>query len=171
MLTLGTGLGGAALSRGLRYRGANSEHPEIGHMPVDPSGPECYCGIRGCLEILASGEGIGKQGQEQGIGNSKAVFERAAEGDSMAQAIIDRAVSAMKTAVWNILHMFLPNRILLGGGVIEKHGRVFLPELVGIPEKATMVTQSRVEIVEAALGNRAGVIGAASLAFRVGQLP
>ena len=57
MLTIGTGLGGAVLIDGAILRGAAREHPEIGHLIVDPSGPECYCGSRGCLESLAAGTG------------------------------------------------------------------------------------------------------------------
>ncbi len=166
MLTLGTGVGGAALNSGRLYRGTHSEHPEIGHIPIDPTGPECYCGTRGCLESLASGEGIGLQGQTIGLKDSQEVFERAAAGDSGAQSILNHAASALSMAVWTILHTFLPERIILGGGMIEKHSAFFLASLPETIRKATMITQSQVDVIQAELGNKAGVIGAASLVFR-----
>ncbi|HEY9171990.1 MAG TPA: ROK family protein, partial [Verrucomicrobiae bacterium] len=74
MLTLGTGVGGAAIVFGNIYRGVNGEHPELGHLLVAPDGPACYCGSRGCLESLASGTAIGAAGKEIGLADARAVF-------------------------------------------------------------------------------------------------
>lgn len=166
MLTLGTGVGGAAISQGQLYRGSNSEHPEIGHMPVMFDGPDCYCGAKGCLEALASGGGIASQGEAIGLKDTREVFEQAGNGHPAAQEIIDRALLALKMATWTILHTFLPQRIILGGGIIEKHPELFLDPLPEIIRQSTMVTQTQVDVVLAELGNKAGVIGAASLPFR-----
>ncbi|MCZ7635475.1 MAG: ROK family protein [Verrucomicrobia bacterium] len=68
LLTFGTGIGGAAMVRGALYRGANGEHPELGHIPVLPDGPACYCGHRGCLESLASGTALADAGRPHGWG-------------------------------------------------------------------------------------------------------
>ena len=80
------------------YRGAGGEHPEIGHIVVADDGPDCFCGRRGCLESLASGTAIGAMGRESSIGDSRAVFAAAAEGDPEARRIVGRATSAMANA-------------------------------------------------------------------------
>ena len=98
MLTFGTGVGGGALVGGRVYRGVNGEHPEIGHIIVDPEGPECYCGVRGCLESVASGTALAKAGQAEGFGDAAEVFERAAAGDESASRLVDRAVAAGPSA-------------------------------------------------------------------------
>src|SRR5882724_1719721 len=63
MVTLGTGIGGAVIMDGRIFRGANGEHPELGHLPIQPDGRRCYCGARGCWESLASGTAIAAQGE------------------------------------------------------------------------------------------------------------
>jgi glucokinase len=166
MLTLGTGVGGAALTQGKLYRGKRGEHPEIGHIPVDRSGPACYCGTQGCLESLASGEGIGNQGLGIGLSDAAEVFMKAGQGNREAQAIIDRAVSALESATWTLIHTFLPERLILGGGVLDHHPDLFLDPLREQARKTAMVSTGPVEVVRASLGNSAGVVGAASLVFR-----
>lgn len=94
MLTLGTGVGGAAIVRGEIYRGANGEHPELGHVIVSDNGPPCYCGCRGCLESLASGTAIGAFGQTEGFADARAVFAGARNGKTGARTIVDRALAA-----------------------------------------------------------------------------
>ncbi len=91
MLTLGTGVGGGAVIDGQVYRGTRGEHPELGHIPIDPAGPECYCGTRGCLEAIASGTAIAAAGREAGYATSRDVFAAAAQGQPPARAIVERA--------------------------------------------------------------------------------
>lgn len=164
MATLGTGVGGAVLVNGQIYRGVNGEHPELGHLSVLPDGPECYCGTRGCWESLASGTAIAAAGKPLGFKDSRAVFAAAAS-DAQAAAIVQRAISATVTATWTMLHTVLPQRMVFGGGIGEEHFDVFA---VAIRQQIGRVTQipKATEIVKAALGNDAGVIGAACLAFQ-----
>ena len=108
MLTVGTGIGGAALIDGAILRGAAGEHPEIGHLIVDPAGPDCYCGSRGCLEAFAAGPALARAGAEFGYAGAEAVFAAAESGAEPAQAIIARSADAMETAVWSLIHTFLP---------------------------------------------------------------
>ncbi len=164
MVTLGTGIGGAALVSGQIYRGVNGEHPELGHIPVLPDGPECYCGTRGCWESLASGPAIAAAGKPLGFKDSRAVFA-AAPGDANAAAIVRRAVNATATATWALLHTCLPERIVLGGGIGEEHFDHFAGAMRQQIARATQVPKTGIEIVKARLGNEAGVIGAACLAF------
>lgn len=165
MVTLGTGVGGAALLNGEIHRGVGGEHPELGHLAVLPDGPECYCGRRGCWESLASGTAIGTAGKPFGFADSRAVFA-AAPGDAHAAAIIERAVSATVAAAWTLAHTFLPQRIILGGGIGEEHFDRFAVAIRRQIAVATQIPKHRVEIVKAELGNDAGVIGAACLAFQ-----
>ena len=97
MLTIGTGLGGAVLIDGAILSGAANEHPEIGHVIVDPTGPECYCGGRGCLEALAAGPALARAGAEYGYTDSEAVFAAAEAGEEPARAIVARSADAMET--------------------------------------------------------------------------
>ncbi len=121
MLTLGTGVGGGVVIDGRVYRGTQGEHPELGHIPIDPDGPSCYCGTRGCLESIASGTSIGAAGRALGMSDSRDVFARCAQGEPAAAAILDRARSALGIASWTILHTFMPELIVLGGGVMDEH--------------------------------------------------
>src|SRR6185436_11046909 len=111
---------GAVLVNGQIYRGVNGEHPELGHIPIFPDGPECYCGTRGCWESLASGTAIATAGKPFGFNDSRAVLA-AASADANAAAIVQRAVNATATAAWTLLHTVLPQRIIVGGGIGEEH--------------------------------------------------
>ena len=165
MVTLGTGVGGAVLVNGEIYRGVKGEHPELGHIAVVPDGPECYCGTRGCWESLASGTAIAVAGEPFGFSDSRAVFA-AAPNDAKAAMLVQRAVKATAAAVWDLCHTILPQRVILGGGIGEEHFDVFAAAIRQQLSRATQFSKDRVEIVKAALGNDAGVIGAASLAFQ-----
>jgi glucokinase len=165
MVTLGTGVGGALLINGAIHRGVDGEHPETGHIPVLRDGPECYCGTRGCWESLASGTAIAAAGQAFGFKDSRAVFAAAAS-DANARAIVQRAVDATAIATWTLLHTSLPQRIILGGGIGEEHFETFATAMRRPIARATQIPKDRIEIVKAQLGNHAGVIGAACLAFQ-----
>lgn len=165
MVTLGTGIGGAILVNGQIHRGVNGEHPELGHIPVLSDGPECYCGTRGCWESFASGTAIGAAGKPFGFSDSRAVFA-AAPRDTNAAVIVQRAVNATAKATWTLLHTFLPERIVLGGGIGEAHFDWFAAAMREQIACATQIPKGRVEIIKAQLGNDAGVIGAACLALQ-----
>jgi len=163
MLTLGTGIGGAVLLDGKIYHGAGGAHPELGHVPVLPGGPECYCGIRGCYEIIAAGPAIAEAGAAIGLEGSEAVFAAAAEGEPKASVIIDGVMAATEAAVWTLLHTFLPELILFGGGIIDGHWPLFEAAAHKSLAAAVLARNENVTIARAALGNDAGIVGAASL--------
>jgi len=165
MVTLGTGIGGAILVNGEIYRGLIGEHPEIGHIAVRPDGADCYCGTRGCWESIASGTAIAASGQRLGFADSRAVFA-AASGDENASAIVREAVEATASALWTLVHTLLPQRIILGGGIGVEHFEPFAAAIRARLLRATQLPKKAgVDIVRAALGKDAGVIGAAGLAF------
>jgi glucokinase len=170
-LTLGTGVGGGVVIDGRVYRGVADEHPELGHIPIDSTGPPCYCGTNGCLESMASGTAIALAGQAAGLGDSRAVFRAAACGNPAATRIVERVRTALATAAWTILHTFMPELIVLGGGVVDDHYEVLAPAMADQVGRATMVPRAGVSVVKARLGNDAGIVGAASLAFTNGTPP
>ena len=165
MLTLGTGVGGGVIVDGRVYRGTRGDHPELGHIPIDPAGPACYCGTRGCLEAIASGTAIAAAGETIGLADSREVFARAAAGDAGARAIVERVRGALSIATWTILHTFMPELIVLGGGVIDEHYDRLASAVEEAIPRATMVPKGGTRVVKAALGNEAGMVGAASLAL------
>jgi glucokinase len=166
MLTFGTGVGGGAILDGRVYRGVQGEHPELGHIPIDSSGPDCYCGTRGCLEAIASGTAISRAAQEAGMGDSHQVFSRAAGGDERTRAIVARVADSLRIAVWTLLHTFMPEVIVLGGGIMDEHFEKLSARAVHSLGHSTMTPKGSVRIVKARLGNEAGLVGAASLALR-----
>lgn len=171
MLTLGTGVGGAALVRGQVHRGVQGEHPELGHVPVAPDGPVCYCGIRGCLESLASGTAIGEAGRAFGLPDAPAVFAAARQGHARARAVVERAVAAAACAAWTVFHTLLPQRLILGGGMMDEHFELFAAAMRQRVAGATQFSPGAVDIARAALGNDAGLVGAASLVFAAAARP
>ncbi len=139
MLTFGTGIGTGILVHGRIHRGVQDEHPEMGHIPVESDGSNCYCGRNGCFESIASGTAITEAGRANNFRDSQHVFEAAGQGDPAAQKIVSRAARATATAAWTILHTFLPERIILGGGIIDDHFELFAAPIHEAIAAATMV--------------------------------
>jgi glucokinase len=165
MLTFGTGVGGAAILGGHVHRGVQGEHPELGHLVVAPEGPSCYCGARGCLESLASGAALGAAGGELGLADARAVFAAADRGDRAAGTIVERAVQAGASAAWTIFHTLLPQRLILGGGIMDDQFSRFAAAMNLRLAGATQFSRGAVDIRGAELGNDAGLVGAASVVF------
>ncbi len=161
MLTFGTGIGGAIRIGGAILRGLGGEHPELGHVPVDPAGPRCYCGANGCFEILASGSALAAAARDLCLRDARQLLARAAEGDPAALGVRSRALAATATAAWTILHTVLPQRLVLGGGMMDEHYELFAAAVSEATSRATLVPASRVSVARAQLGNRAGLVGAA----------
>ncbi len=163
MLTIGTGIGGAVLVDGTILRGAAGEHPKIGHLIVDPAGPACYCGGRGCLESLAAGPALARAGAEHGYADAEAVFAAASAGAAPAQAIVARGADAVETGIWSLIHVFLPEVILFGGGIGERHFALYREAAGRALARAVLAPEGAIRVVKAALGNDAGMVGAAAL--------
>lgn len=166
MLTFGTGIGGGTVTNGEVVRGVKGEHPELGHVPVDSQGPDCYCGTCGCLESIASGTAIGLAGKAAGFDQARDVFAAAKNGDEAATRIVNRAIDAAAVAAWTICHTLLPERLVLGGGMMDEHFDLFGQEIRRKLSKATQFSKEAVQVVQAALGNDAGIVGAGILALR-----
>lgn len=170
---LGTGCGGGIVRDGAIHRGRNALAGEWGHTRIDPAGPVCYCGGRGCVETLISGSGLSRRHLElTGRARSaEAIFAAAAAGDPVATDIVARFHEDFGRALANVVNTLDPDVIVLGGG---------LSNLDTLYDRGVAAIRRHVfgdvfttPVVRHALGDSAGVIGAALLgasedAFRSG---
>ena len=161
LVTLGTGIGGGLVMGGKLQRGSNGFAGEIGHMVVQPDGPFCVCGRRGCWERFASGRGLqmlagGRKGEE--------VVAAARMGDRESIAVIDSFAHWVALGLVNLTNLLDPACIVLGGGLAAAPDMFLGPikrefgALLYSPDN-----RPRPELVFAELGEQAGAIGAALL--------
>jgi len=182
LLTLGTGIGGGIIIDGKLYTGSYGGAAEIGHMIIVEDGPECGCGNKGCLEALASGTAIAREAkrridkgeksslteQVQGKQNditAEKVYLAAKDGDSLSLEVIAGAARYLGTGVLNLVHIFSPDVVILGGSVAQMGDLLFEPVRQIVREKAFPLMAKSVQIVPARLGNDAGLVGAAVYAL------
>jgi glucokinase len=178
LLTLGTGIGGGIIIEGKLYQGVSGAAGELGHMTIDESGPVCGCGNTGCLEILASGRAIAREavkrikaGEKSSLTESKIenitaekVAAAAKAGDSLAKEVISRAAHYLGVGLINIVNIFSPEMVVIGGGMAEIGEILLGPAKELVKKRAFGISAGAVEIVTAELGNEAGVYGAAAYA-------
>jgi glucokinase len=187
VVTLGTGIGGGIVDTGRVLVGAAGFAGEIGHITVDPSGPPCPCGRRGCWERYASGDGLGRLARDAAYaGRLHAVTALAGgdpelvRGEHVTRAALRQepgALAVLEELGWwvavglaNLTAVLDPERIVLGGGLAEAGEILVAPTRRAFAELVEGGRQRpEIEIVPAALGERAGAIGAA-LAARAGGL-
>jgi glucokinase len=181
MVTMGTGIGGGIVAGGRLLEGRNGFAGEIGHMVVDPHGPPCPCGKRGCWERFASGSSLGRLAREAAqAGRLDGVVARAGgdpeavRGEHLTAAALsgDRgALAVMSDFGWwlalglaNLANALDPAVIVLGGGLIEAGDVVMVPVRDAFAALAEAPEARGVHVVAAQLGERAGAVGAALLA-------
>ncbi len=179
-VTIGTGIGGGFVVDGRLYRGAGGAHPEIGHHIVDPSGPPCTCGARGCWESLASGPALADwynaHRPDASIlvepRDAKEICALANQGDPHALLAVDREGYYLGLGLANLVTLFVPDVIALGGGLMQSR-RLFwnrIQDTVGAA--CGYVPRDNVRIVPAVLGEDVALIGAACVWFnRFGDAP
>lgn len=161
MVTLGTGIGGGLVSGGVLQHGAHGHAGEIGHMVVDPSGPLCPCGRRGCWERYASGTGLAYlAGGETG----ESLMHRAMNRESDALTVLDEYAKWIALGLANLTNMTDPSCIVLGGGVIRS-SEILMPVVQRWFTEMLYSAAHRAhpELRSAELGEQAGAIGAALL--------
>ena len=180
-LTVSTGVGGGWIIDGRPYRGTDGMAGEIGHTVVNPDGPLCVCGRRGCVEVLACGPAIARRARErlEAEPQSGAILRRliehdlaaltadrvsraASEGDVLAEEALLAAARDLGTGIGSALSLMNPQRVVLGGGV-TKSGEKYWAE-VRRAARANTLPEISVEIVPAALGDDAPLWGAVALA-------
>jgi glucokinase len=176
-VTVSSGIGSGLIFGGRLYRGASGQAGEIGHTVIDPDGPRCACGRRGCLEAIASGFAIARaaaaavaDGRPTALsaappGPSAADVARAAhDGDQVAREIFARAGAALGAGLADLINLLNPAMIIVGGGVARAGDLLWAPMRRVIDAEAFPHARSAVRIVPAALGDAAGSVGAAAVA-------
>ncbi|MDD4875589.1 MAG: ROK family protein [Dehalococcoidales bacterium] len=178
LLTIGTGIGGGIIIDGKLYSGTNGTAGEIGHMTISTNGPKCTCGNVGCLEMLVSGKAIARetikrirQGEKSSLVNvnditAEEVLKAAQDGDFLASKVIFKAATCLGIGMVNIVNIFNPEMIIIGGGAANMGNLLINPAKQIVREKAFQLPANTVQIVPAQLGNDAGVFGAAIFAFQ-----
>jgi glucokinase len=168
-VTVGTGIGGGVILDGELYRGVQNAHPEFGHHLIDPSGPACLCGFRGCWESLAAGPAMVTWLKSAAPNeyphlrelSAKLVCQLAREGDALARQAVERETYYLGVGLANLVTLFAPDAIVLGGSVM-KSADLFLPGIrKQIGESCCFVPWQRTELSLASLGENANLIGAA----------
>ncbi|GLP80003.1 ROK family protein [Mycobacterium antarcticum] len=164
-ITVGTGIGVGVVRDGALHHGAKGTHPEAGHLVVDPAGPLCYCGARGCVEVLASASAVATAGVTAGVideGGSAKDVHQAAGDDPRATAIVERARSAIAAAARTLVAVHGADTVILAGN--------------GIGDVDAMMARVRLDVATylfappggvavrpSALQGLAGCVGAAAL--------
>lgn len=161
-VTVSTGVGGGIVFDGHLIRGASGLAGHVGHIVVEPDGPICGCGRRGCLEVTASGRAIEMIARAAtGLHlTAKDVFERVEAGDRILAQVVDKAVARMRLGLANLQATLDTNVVVLGGGVgmNPTYSQRLEAALIGEPEPF------RPHVRPALLGHDAALIGVADLA-------
>jgi glucokinase len=182
MLTIGTGIGGGVIIGGELYRGSIGAASEPGHMVIDLNGPPCQgtCPNHGCLEALASGTALAREGTaaagshpesalglalaREGAVTGKTVTESAIDGDEVARGVLELVGMRLGVGLSSLANIFNPDLIVIGGGVIVAGDLLLEPARRELRERA-LPPMNETPVLEATMGNDAGMIGAAEMAL------
>lgn len=175
-LTVSTGIGSGIIINGRIYRGQGNAG-ELGHMIINLDGSRCSCGNFGCLEALASGTAIIKKAKKAPKNsliwrlaqklpfNASLVFLAAENGDKFAQKIIKNSLMSLSIGLINIIHIFHPDKIILGGGVMTNK-KIILPFIKNFVRRKVMPGfRKNIKIEVTKLGSNIGLIGAGAVAI------
>jgi glucokinase len=180
-LTIGTGIGGGIWLDGKIYRGSTGAGAELGHMVVDFDGPPCQgnCPGRGCVETLASGTAIAREGSEAALANpdsvlgemigksgeltAEQVHRAAVEGDEVAIGVIETSGRYLGAALVSLVNLFEPEVVVVGGGAMAMGELLLGPARQEVRDRA-LKPMRETPVMPAVLGPDAGMIGAATLA-------
>ena len=177
-ITLGTGVGSGAVLNGKLYTGFNYAGMEAGHMVIEKDGAPCTCGRKGCFEAYSSATALVRMTREAMQAhrdsamwafspklekvNGLTSFECAKKGDAAAQAVVDGYVGYLACGVANLINIFQPEVLCVGGGVSKQGDNLLRPLQAAVDgEEFTRDAPRRTELAIAQLGNDAGIIGAA----------
>jgi glucokinase len=172
---VGTGIGGGLILNGSLFTGNQFKAAEYGHMILDPEGPLCNCGQRGCLEAFSSKTGMASYIRQQvsrgrasimsdklenGVFKSKAMKKAIEANDTVAMEAVDRACHYLAVATGNMINTISPDIIVYGGGVIEAMGELFMSKILSEVDRYCMPSiRSTVELKAAALGDDSVIYG------------
>jgi len=187
-ITISTGIGGGIVIDGKIYSGAIGAAGEVGHMTVDDDGPICNCGNRGCWETLASGTALAREARhriEEGVRtsileyadgdvekvNPQVINSAARQGDSLAKELIGRTGYYVGVGLANLVNIFNPELIVIGGGLSNIGDMLFEPAFKVAGERAYKEAFQAVRFASAELGRNSGVLGAAAFALQEMRKP
>lgn len=178
-VTLGTGVGGGIVVNGRLYNGFNFIGGELGHMVIALEGVPCSCGRKGCWEAYASATALIRQTKEaaesdkdskmwdyykkEGKFTGRTAFNAAKEGDKTAQMVVDNYVKYVGCGLANIINIFQPEIIVVGGGIANEGDALMNPVRDYVNSQTYTKDVKACRIERASLGNDAGIIGAALL--------
>ena len=176
---VGTGMGGGLILNGELYTGHLFKAAEYGHLIMEPEGPLCNCGQRGCLEAFSSKQGMTSYIRQQisrgrktcmeeavadGVFKSKALKNALSAGDEVAREAVYRACHYLAIASGNLVNTFSPDVVVYGGGVIEAVGDYFMERILSEVDQFCMPSiRETVEFKKAALGDDSILYGALSM--------
>jgi glucokinase len=174
IVTIGTGIGVGLLVDGDVQRKPDGSHGEAGHHLLDPEGPQCYCGARGCWEVLAAGPALARAALEgdapsllDGIARedheaiADAVITAALAGDPAATEVVDRIARWVGRGLVNLVAFFTPDTVLLGGGVGARCFSLMAPTIASVLEQHRSLIPTDVNVRVAETTDDAGLLGAA----------
>jgi glucokinase len=182
VVTVGTGIGGGLILDGEIFRGRSGAAPELGHVVIDADGPRCQgsCPNRGCVEALASGTALAREGLEAAEENpdselgraladaetidGRRVVAAALAGDEPARAAVRLIGARLGTALASFANLFEPDVFVIGGGIAAAGDLLIEPAAAEMRSRA-LPPQNRAPVVAAELGWQAGVVGAATMAL------
>jgi glucokinase len=176
-LTLGTGVGGGIILDGRIWHGADGMAGEVGHMTIIPDGRSCGCGNRGCLEMYASSRGIvmtfkamcaGKHldAEDRKEVTSAQIYQAARNGDTVAHLVMKDMGRYLGIGVANLINIFNPEMVVIGGGVKAAWDLFIDATREEVRKRAFTYAAERTKIVPSMLGDEAGMVGAAAVAFQ-----
>ncbi len=178
-ITVSTGIGGGLIIDGKLYRGASGNAGEIGHITIDPEGPRCGCGNRGCVEAFASGAALAAQGealvargaspalarlaQEEGVITGGTVGRAAEQGDPEARRLVERAGYYLGIGLAAYVNILNPEVIVIGGGLAKVGDLLLGPARAEMERRAFAQSLAPLRLERAELGDYVGVMGVVAL--------
>ncbi len=181
-ITVSTGIGGGIIINGEIYTGSTGTAGELGHMVIDDNGPLCSCGNTGCWDMLASGTALTAEAKrliESGANtkilehaggtidkiNAEVIHEAALAGDKLANRLIARNAYYLGVGLANLINIFNPEAIVIGGGLSNIGDMLLLPAYQEAERRAFKQPYQATRFALAELGRNSGVIGAAAYAL------
>ena len=180
-ITLGTGVGGGIIINDRIYSGFNFAGAEIGHTVIEVGGAECSCGRRGCFEAYSSATGLIRMTKEamdahpeskmhEMMGDhisGRLAFNAMREGDAAATEVVDKYIKYLAAGIANTINVFQPEVLCIGGGVCNEGDALMVPLREAVANEVYSKRSAKnTKLVRAALGNEAGIIGAAFLGLQ-----
>jgi glucokinase len=182
MLTLGMGVGGAAIVNGQLLRGHSGVGGHLGHLTIEPDGALCACGNRGCLETVFSARAIEGEvwsavhrgcsssltrlfREQPQLATCRTIFQAAREGDELAGTVVSHAIRKLAAGTAGLLHIFDPELVIIGGHVADAGADLLVPLQEQVWERSRGLLGRDVPLVEQQVADKSGIVGAAGLAL------